>query len=168
VPSPSTPVVLGLGANLGDPAAQLARALASLRGDVSGLRSSSLYRTEPVGYRDQPDFLNLVAVGHTRLAARPLLERLLEVERQLGRERSFRDAPRLIDIDLLDFGGMVLDQPGLVLPHPRLAERNFVLLPLAEVAPEWRHPVLGLTARELLSAAPARERVERLAPLEPG
>jgi 2-amino-4-hydroxy-6-hydroxymethyldihydropteridine diphosphokinase len=96
-----------------------------------------------------------------------VLRAVLEVEGALGRVRTFADAPRTIDIDLLAFGTRVMEVPGLTLPHPRLHQRGFVLHPLAEIAPEWRHPVLGQTARELLSSGAARERVERLGPLYP-
>jgi len=158
----SAEVLLGLGANVGDPRAQLERALDGLRAFVHDLRASSIYRTEPVGYANQPDFLNLVARGTTQLSPTELLERILRLEREIGRERTFRNAPRVIDIDLLDHAGQVSDDPRLVLPHPGIPTRGFVLHPLAEVAPEWVHPVLGKTARELLSAAPKIERVERL------
>ncbi|HEX5724798.1 MAG TPA: 2-amino-4-hydroxy-6-hydroxymethyldihydropteridine diphosphokinase [Longimicrobiaceae bacterium] len=159
------PVILGLGANLGRPAAQLAEALRRLEDAVRLERLSSLYRSAPVGYADQPDFLNLVAVGRTALSPEELLARAQAVERALGREPGFRNAPRPIDIDLLDYAGRVLRTPALVLPHPGIAARGFVLHPLAEAAPGWRHPVLGRTARELLSAAAALERVERVGPL---
>ncbi|HET7460621.1 MAG TPA: 2-amino-4-hydroxy-6-hydroxymethyldihydropteridine diphosphokinase [Longimicrobium sp.] len=159
----AAPVLLGLGANVGDPLAQLARAIEGLGAFVAGLRTSSIYRTEPVGHRDQPDFYNLVARGATMLAPLELLARILELEREIGRERTFRNAPRVIDIDVLDYAGRVSRDPRLLLPHPGIPSRGFVLHPLAEVAPEWVHPVLGQTARELLSAAHDIERVERLA-----
>lgn len=158
-------VLLGLGANVGDPLQQLAAAVDALRGFVSGLQVSSVWRTEPVGYREQPDFYNLVARGRTALAPEELLARILGVERALGRERTFRNAPRFIDVDLLAYGDRILDTPSLTLPHPGIPARGFVLHPLAELAPDWRHPVLGKTARELLESAPALERVERLGPL---
>lgn len=154
------PVLLGLGANLGDPLAQLDAAMERLRGIVSELRSSSVYRTEPVGFRDQPDFYNLVCAGLTDLGAEELLRAALEVEAEQGRVRGILNGPRSIDIDLLDYGGQVRESESLVLPHPRLHERAFVLVPLAEVAPEWRHPVLLRTAAELLAGAGPRERVE--------
>lgn len=156
------PVLLGLGANVGDPLAQLARAVAGLRAFVDDLRTSSVYRTEPVGHRDQPDFYNLVARGTTGLEASELLSRILELERDMGRERTFRNAPRVIDIDVLDYAGITSHDPRLLLPHPGIPARGFVLHPLAEVAPGWVHPTLGKTARELLSAAPKLERVERV------
>jgi 2-amino-4-hydroxy-6-hydroxymethyldihydropteridine diphosphokinase len=157
---PRAEVLLGLGANLGDPRRQLAEAVARLRGVVEELRVSSVYRTEPVGHREQPDFYNLVVGGWTALPPLELLREMQSIERALGRERSFANAPRLIDIDLLAYGDRVMDTPALTLPHPRIAERGFVLHPLAEVAPDWVHPVLARTARELLSAAGPLERVE--------
>jgi 2-amino-4-hydroxy-6-hydroxymethyldihydropteridine diphosphokinase len=159
---PRVEVLLGLGANLGDPPAQLARAVDALRGFVNELRASSVYRTEPVGHRDQPDFYNQVVRGLTRLAADELLDRILAVEREMGRERTFRNAPRVIDVDLLAYGGEVIRTERLTVPHPGIPHRGFVLHPLAEVAPEWRHPETGLTAREMLFAAPSIERVEKL------
>jgi 2-amino-4-hydroxy-6-hydroxymethyldihydropteridine diphosphokinase len=155
-------VLLGLGANVGDPRAQLARAIDGLRAFVAELRVSSTWRTEPVGHADQPDFYNLVARGVTTLPPLALLERVLELERQMGRERTFRNAPRVIDIDVLDYAGRVSADPRLVLPHPGIPTRGFVLHPLAEVAPGWVHPVLRKTARELLLAAPPLERGERV------
>jgi len=158
----STEVFLGLGANVGEPLRQLARAVDALRGFVADLEVSSVYRTEPVGFRDQPDFYNLVVRGVTDLPPDEVLARILEVERGMGRERTFRNAPRPIDIDLLAHGDIVLDSPSLTLPHPGIPARGFVLHPLAEAAPEWRHPVLKQTARELLLSAPSLERVERV------
>ena len=163
---PDDEVILGLGANLGDPLAQLARAVRALDGIVRIERVSSVYRTEPVGYQDQPDFYNLVVVGRAAGEPDALMSGILETERVLGRERSFANAPRTIDIDLLAFGNRVMETAGLTLPHPRMHQRGFVLHPLAEIAPEWRHPVLQQTARELLSSGAARERVERVGPLD--
>ena len=159
-------VLLGLGSNLGDPEAQLARALELMAPAVEVERISSLYRSEPVGYADQGDFLNLVAMGHTSLEPRALLSALKEIERALGRARTLPNRPRPIDLDLLAYAERVHADPDLTLPHPRLHLRGFVLHPLAEIAPEWRHPVLGFSARELLSRT-RTERVERLGPLRP-
>ncbi len=164
-PPPRAHVLLGLGANLGDPLAQLARAVELLGAHVEVEAVSSVYRTQPVGHADQPDFMNLVLAGRTALVPAELLAAAQEVETALGRRRSFRNAPRIIDVDLLAYDDRVMRTLALTLPHPRLHLRGFVLHPLAEVAPEWRHPVLGRTARELLSSATALERVEPLGPL---
>jgi 2-amino-4-hydroxy-6-hydroxymethyldihydropteridine diphosphokinase len=158
-------VLIGLGANEGDPAAQLAEAVAALARVLTVERVSSVYRTAPVGFADQPDFLNLVLAGSTRRSPAALLGRLQVIERRMGRVRTFRNGPRPIDLDLLAHGGVVMDTPRLVLPHPRMAARGFVLHPLAEIAPGWRHPVTGLTAGEMLARAGGLERVERLGPL---
>lgn len=163
--APGEEVLLGLGANLGEPAEQLARAVEMLAAHVDIDRVSSLYRSEPVGHAEQPDFHNLVVAGRTRLPPMELLGAAQEIEGALGRRRIFRNAPRTMDIDLLAYGDRVMRTLALILPHPRLHLRGFVLHPLAEVAPEWMHPVLGRTARELLSSATALERVERIGPL---
>ncbi|MEW5928588.1 MAG: 2-amino-4-hydroxy-6-hydroxymethyldihydropteridine diphosphokinase [Gemmatimonadota bacterium] len=157
----SGPVLVGLGSNLDRPVERLAEAVHRLAPAVEVLAASPVYRTEPVGFREQPDFYNAVVVGRTALQPGEVLAHLHEVEEAMGRRRSFRNAPRVIDLDLLAVGGRVVDAPELVLPHPRMAERAFVLAPLAEVAPGWRHPLLGRTARELLVSAGALERVER-------
>lgn len=154
-------ILIGAGANLGDPVGQLRAAVRMLGQVITIHRISSLYRTEPVGHRDQPDFHNLVLAARTALAPGDVLAQLQAVEAALGRERTFANAPRTLDLDLLAYGGRVMDTPALTLPHPRMHLRGFVLHPLVEIAPEWRHPVQGHTARELLSCAPALERVER-------
>ena len=158
-------VILGLGANVGRPLEQLAAAVRALAGAVCVEALSSVYRTEPVGRGGQPDFFNMVAVGRTALAPDELLRATQEVEARLGRVRTVRNGPRPIDVDLLGFGDWRIDTPSLTVPHPRIATRGFVLYPLAEVAPEWRHPVLGKTARELLRSAGPLERVEKLGAL---
>jgi 2-amino-4-hydroxy-6-hydroxymethyldihydropteridine diphosphokinase len=162
---PHADVLLGLGANLGNPVDQLARAVNLLGAHLRMDRVSSVYRTEPVGHAEQPDFLNLVVAGRTALEPAALLAFAQEVEEVLGRRRSFRNAPRIIDVDVLAYGDRVMRTLALTLPHPRLHLRGFVLHPLAEVAPEWRHPVFGRTAAELLAALGQTERVERVGPL---
>ncbi|OGA30260.1 MAG: 2-amino-4-hydroxy-6-hydroxymethyldihydropteridine diphosphokinase [Betaproteobacteria bacterium RIFCSPLOWO2_02_FULL_65_24] len=160
--SPPVTAYVGLGANLADPPAQIRSAIDALRqlpGTTLG-RVSSLYRSAPVGYADQPQYINAVAEVHTMLPARTLLESLLEVEARHGRVRPFANAPRLLDLDLLIYGDEVRDEPGLQLPHPRMHERRFVLEPLCEVAPESTIPGRG-PARDWL-ARTAGQQVERL------
>jgi 2-amino-4-hydroxy-6-hydroxymethyldihydropteridine diphosphokinase len=128
-------VLLGLGGNLGDPAATIEAALARLdRGGARVLRRSGFYRTAPWGVPDQPDFVNLCAVAETALPPQALLALIHGIEADLGRERRERWGPRVIDIDILTYGDAAVDEPGLTIPHPRLTERAFVLVPLAEIA----------------------------------
>ena len=129
---------LGLGGNLGDPAAAMAKALQALDADegISVAAVSSLYRTPPWGVTDQPDFLNAVAAVDTVLTARELLDLCLATEKSLKRVRRERWGPRVIDMDILVFGDQTIDEEGLQVPHPRMAERAFVLAPLAEIAPD--------------------------------
>ena len=158
-------VLLGLGANLGEPVRQLAEAVHALAPFVQVDAVSSVYRSEPVGFAEQPDFYNVVVRGRTGLPPLELLHQAQRVEDALGRRRSFDNAPRTLDVDLLAHGEAVMRTPELTLPHPRLHLRGFVLHPLVEIAPEWPHPVLARTARELLSAAVELERVQRVGAL---
>ena len=139
---------VGLGANLNDPAAQVEYALAELdRLPATRLLArSSLYASAPVGYVDQPDFVNAVAQIETALAPRALLAALLDIEHRHGRERSFRNAPRTLDLDLLLYGAAHFHEDGLTLPHPRMSERGFVLFPLLEIAPDAVIPGRGRAA----------------------
>jgi 2-amino-4-hydroxy-6-hydroxymethyldihydropteridine diphosphokinase len=150
-----TRAYVGLGANLGDREATIRRAVELLAAEpgIDVVAVSTLRETDPVGYADQPRFLNGAAAVETELSARELLERLLAVEGELGRVRGEgpRFGPRAIDLDLLLFGREVLDEPGLSVPHPRLAERGFVLEPLHELDPGLRLPD-GRAVRELLDA----------------
>ena len=129
---------LGLGGNLGDPVAAFAAALTRLRGHdaitLTGI--SSVWRTAPWGKLDQPEFRNMAVLLETSLPAEDLLDLCLAIERESGRERGERWGPRTLDIDILTYGGQTIDRPGLQVPHPRIAERAFVLAPLAEIAPE--------------------------------
>jgi len=146
-----TRVAIALGSNLGDRDGYLREALAALAPSVHQIRVSTFHDTAPVGVGPQPTFLNATAVGETSLSARALLETLLSVERDLGRERPFPGAPRTVDLDLILYDDAIIDEaPSLIVPHPRFRERRFVLEPLAEIAPDWRDPVTGKTVEELL------------------
>jgi 2-amino-4-hydroxy-6-hydroxymethyldihydropteridine diphosphokinase len=146
-----TVAYVGLGSNLQDPRRQIQSAFAELDGmpHTRVVKQSSLYRTAPLGYADQPDFINAVAQLETALPAERLLAELQEVENRHGRERSFANAPRTLDLDLLLFGEAVIQTPALTLPHPRMHERAFVLKPLCEVAPHASIPGIG-TAKACL------------------
>jgi 2-amino-4-hydroxy-6-hydroxymethyldihydropteridine diphosphokinase len=138
-------IYLGLGTNLGERQANLQAAATGLIPKVRVLRVSSIYETEPWGYRDQPAFLNQVLEGETDLQPLDLMIFLKNLELTLGRQATFLYGPRLIDLDILFYDQIVINQAELVIPHPRLAERAFMLVPLAELAPELHHPSLGLT-----------------------
>jgi 2-amino-4-hydroxy-6-hydroxymethyldihydropteridine diphosphokinase len=153
-----TRAFIGLGANLGEPQTQVRRGIEALR-DLPHTRlvsASSLYRSAPMGYKNQPDFVNAVAEIETSLAPRKLLEELLAIETRFGRARTFPDAPRTLDLDLLLYGDRIIAEPGLTVPHPRMHERAFVLAPLAEIAPEAVVPGKG-TAATLLAACKGQD-----------
>lgn len=144
---------VGLGTNLGERAANLQAAMERLRALGEVRRVSSLYETDPVGYRDQPSFLNMVAALRTALSPQHLLIACKVIERELGRVSTFRYGPRLIDLDILLYDELILDTPELTIPHPRLRERAFVLIPLAEIAPDIVEPrgrlSIGVLASEI-------------------
>lgn len=148
------PVYIALGSNLAQPVRQLQSALAALAAhpSVQVAACSSFYRTAPVGYDEQPDFINAVALLQTDLPPPELLRVLQAAEEAAGRVRSFRNAPRTLDLDIIDYGGQVWDTPDLQLPHPRAAERGFVMVPLAEIAPQHRLPGQQQTVAELAAA----------------
>ena len=172
-------VYLGLGSNLGCREDNLARAIRLLTSPVGEgsrpaegkaadeiriARVSPVYQTAPWGYADQPDFLNCVVEAQTSLAPGGLLQRAQAVEKSLGREPSVRYGPRSIDVDILLYGSRVVDQPGLQIPHPRLHQRAFVLVPLAELCPHLEHPVLKAGIAELAAAVDGREGVKLWGP----
>lgn len=143
---------VALGSNLAQPQVQINQAFDALARlpDTRLVARSSSYRSAPVGYAEQPDFINAVACVETQLAPHDLLQSLLGIEQAFGRVREFRNAPRILDLDLLLYDDMCLHQPGLTLPHPRMHERAFVLLPLVEIAPDCVIPGQGL-ARDWLA-----------------
>jgi len=151
-----TIAAVALGSNLGDRSSHLDYAISRLRSHLTNVRVSHYYETHPIGVPGpQPLFLNAAAVGSTDASARDLLHALLEIEAERGRERPHPGAARTLDLDLVLYGNRVLDEPGLIVPHPRFRERRFVLEPLAEIAPELVDPVTGLTAGELLARCSA-------------
>jgi 2-amino-4-hydroxy-6-hydroxymethyldihydropteridine diphosphokinase len=148
-----TRVAVALGSNLGDREDHLRSAIAALESSIRHLRVSTFHDTAPVGVGPQPTFLNAAAVGETSLPAKTLLDTLLAIEKDLGRERPFPGAPRTLDLDLILYDDAVIDEgPTLIVPHPRFRKRRFVLEPLSEIAPDWRDPVTGRTVEELLRA----------------
>ena len=157
-----TAAYVGIGSNLKDPRAQVLQAFNELDGlpHTRVVKKSSLYRTAPMGHADQPDFINAVAQLETGLPAERLLAELQEIEARHGRERSFANAPRTLDLDVLLFGNAVLDTPALKLPHPRMHERAFVLKPLIEVFAEAAIPGHGLATTLLASCKD--QKVERI------
>lgn len=163
--SSSPAVFIGLGSNVGDREQALARARALLgRLGFEEESASSLYLTEPVGGPPQGWFLNQALGGRTLLPPEDLMRACLRAEREIGRRRTVRNGPRTIDVDLLLYGDRVVRTEELVLPHPRLHERMFVLAPLAEIAPLARHPLLGATVEELRRRCPDRSEVRLFQP----
>lgn len=148
----NTEIFLGLGTNLGDREENLIRCLGAL-GAVENLklvRISSIYETEPVGVTDQPDFLNMVVEIDTSLSPIELLLSVKKIEKELGRKKTYRWGPRLIDIDILAYKDLILEEKELFIPHQRLAERLFVLIPLREITPFFRHPKTKEPVKELI------------------
>ncbi len=179
-------VYLGLGSNLGHREENLVGAVrllgisqdAKTAGQAEGgttgeasldkieiVRASSIYETPPWGYKLQPDFLNCVLEARTRLPPAKVLQRVKAVEQSMGRQPSVRYGPRLIDVDILLYGDDIVDYPGLQIPHPRLHQRAFVLVPLAELHPGLVHPILGAAVGALASQVDGREEVKLWGPL---
>ena len=155
-------VYLALGSNLGDRLANLKQAIAALTPQMDVKAKSQVYETPPWGYEDQPAFLNQAVKAKTYLDPESLLKHLKRLEVALGRKESFPNGPRLIDIDILFYDDVVLDTPSLTIPHPRLHERGFVLLPLMDIAPDLVHPLSKKTVREM-AALSNTEGIEKFA-----
>ena len=156
-------VYLGFGTNLGDREANLKNALELLQEKVDLTQSSAIYETEPVGYLAQPWFLNMVCSGTTELDPAELLSVAKQIESQLGREENFRNGPRHLDIDILFYGDQVIESENLLIPHPRIGERGFVLIPMAEIAPAFIHPVTGKTVGNMLAELANPEQIRKWA-----
>jgi 2-amino-4-hydroxy-6-hydroxymethyldihydropteridine diphosphokinase len=155
-------IYLSLGSNLGDREANLRAAIAALAGTgVRVPRVSSFYETEPVDFLEQPWFLNCVLEGETELKPLALLRELRQIETRMGSKKLIAKGPRLIDMDILLYGQETIDTPELQVPHPRMTERRFVLVPLAEIAPELRHPSWNASVAELLARTVDRSAVQR-------
>ncbi|MBA7611266.1 Bifunctional folate synthesis protein [subsurface metagenome] len=158
-------VYLGLGSNLGDRQANLARALKLLGERLHVELVSSLYETQPVGYAEQPPFLNAICRAQTELGPIQLLSLVKGIEASMGRVLSFPNAPRPIDLDIIFYGDLIMETPDLTIPHPRLEERAFVLIPLLEVGPDLRHPVSGENVKDLAARVGGREGVKKIGEL---
>jgi len=161
-------ILIGFGSNQGDSVRICTAAVEILRRHpyIEVRKVSSLYRTAPVGMTEQDWFINGVAQGETSLTPEGLLDELHSIENDFGRIREMRWGPRTLDLDILSFGERRIDSPGLAIPHPRLHERLFVLVPLAEVAPRWIHPGLNLSAHTLLDRISGQGNVQRVERLE--
>ena len=155
-------VYLSAGSNIGDRVANLRAASNAL--PPAGVRVkqiSAIYETEPVDYLDQAWFMNCVVEADTELPAPALLESLRAIETQMGRKKDFPKGPRLIDLDILLYGSETIDTPDLEVPHPRMLQRRFVLVPLSEIAPDFKHPAWNATVAQLLSQTPDKSQVRR-------
>lgn len=157
-----TKVAVALGSNIGDRRQNLETAVRALedRAVLDDIREAPVYESDPMYVEDQATFMNSVVTGNTALTPATLLSALKTLENDLGREVSVRNGPRLIDLDIVIYGNQVISEETLEIPHPRMHERPFVLQPLSQVWPDWRHPVAGATAREMwagLAATPSAE-----------
>lgn len=148
------PIALALGSNLGDRLGALRKAVELLRSIVDITTVSPVYETAPAYVTDQPVFLNAAVAGTTKLEPLALLWSVKDLEHEIGRTPTFRYGPRVIDIDIVFYGDLILKSPELTLPHAHLEERTFVLEPLKDVVPDWKHPVLGKTPAEILATLP--------------
>jgi 2-amino-4-hydroxy-6-hydroxymethyldihydropteridine diphosphokinase len=155
-------VYLALGTNVGERKENLREAIRRIsESGIHIIKTSRVYETEPVDYLDQPWFLNAVLAAQTELSAPELLATLRNIESQMGSKKPFAKGPRLIDLDILLYGAETIDTPTLQIPHPRMLQRNFVLVPLAEIAPNFRHPLWSNSVSELLAHSPDQSIVRR-------
>jgi 2-amino-4-hydroxy-6-hydroxymethyldihydropteridine diphosphokinase len=148
-------VYIALGSNLEDRVANLRNAVMSMPPKVEPLECSPIYQTPPWGFEDQPPFLNQVIKAKTNLKPEGLLQFLKQLEVEIGRKRTFRFGPRLIDIDILFFDELIINSPDLKIPHPQMQYRGFVLVPLSDIAPDYSHPALRVTVKDLVSCVDA-------------
>jgi 2-amino-4-hydroxy-6-hydroxymethyldihydropteridine diphosphokinase len=162
-PMPSNITYLSLGSNLGDRAANLRAAIAALaEANVCVTKISSFYETEPVDYLEQPWFLNRVVEAETSLAPMDLLRALRKIESELGSKKEFAKGPRLLDMDILLYNDLIVELPELQIPHPRMLQRNFVLAPLAEIAPGLKHPSWSGTAQQMFDCSSDQGKIRKL------
>jgi 2-amino-4-hydroxy-6-hydroxymethyldihydropteridine diphosphokinase len=155
IDTPATPVALALGSNVGDCLDSLRRAVKALAPYVNVTSISPVYETAPVYVTNQPVFLNATVVGTTKLEPLALLWTVKDIESEIGRTPTYRYGPRVIDIDIIFYGDRIIETPELTIPHKRVDEREFVLRPLCDIAPEWKHPVSGKTVAEMRALLPA-------------
>lgn len=153
-------IYLALGSNVGDRQENLKEAISQLVPQVSITAESSIYETEPWGYEDQDDFLNMVVQGETELEPLELLAHLKEIEANVGRTKTFRNGPREIDLDILFYDDLIMEDKNLAIPHPRLHERAFVLVPLADIAPDFVHPIWNHRIRDMLGNLPSTNEIK--------
>jgi 2-amino-4-hydroxy-6-hydroxymethyldihydropteridine diphosphokinase len=161
-------VFIGMGSNMGDRLVNLNNAVGLLTQECKIRQVSSVFETEPEGYEGQPDFLNCVVRGETELSPRELLDELKSIEKTMGRRPSFPNGPRPIDLDILFYGKRVVKEAGLEIPHPRLHERAFVLVPIVQIAPFFVHPALHKTMQQLLTELTPGKKVEKWGELAAG
>ncbi|WP_029520350.1 2-amino-4-hydroxy-6-hydroxymethyldihydropteridine diphosphokinase [Persephonella sp. IF05-L8] len=144
-------IFLALGSNIGNRQKNINQAIEFLSKEIKDIKQAHIYKSKAVGYENQPDFLNTAISGYTDLSPEELLGFVKHIEKQIGRKKRFRWGPREIDIDILFYGNLVLEKENLIIPHPRIHERDFVLKPLCDLEPEFIHPVLKKPLKELLN-----------------
>ena len=155
-------IYLLLGSNIGNTAQQLIKAKKNIEKKIGGIiRQSSIYQTAAWGKTDQPDFLNQVIIAETKLSAQESMQAILSIEKEMGRIRTIKNAPRIIDIDILFFNKEIINQTNLIIPHPEIQNRRFVLVPLNELSPNLKHPILQKNIHQLLKICPDKLDVKK-------